>query len=167
MVVDRSSADPLSLLIALAPEPASPVPFLIASGFLVSFDVVVYNINQVSFRQAITPERDAGPDERDDAVHRLGHDPDRQIVGGILALDDRPARGALGRAAIWRSCFAFVPVAPGPVALRELPAGDGLAERLEPSTAQPVARVDRGRVSRRSSIGTWTPRSRATSIARS
>ena len=35
----------------------SPIPFLLAAGMIIGFVIVVYNINQVSFRQAITPER--------------------------------------------------------------------------------------------------------------
>ena len=72
------------LLIPLAPRD-NPVPFLIASGALGGFSTVVYNVNQVSLRQAITPERMQG---RMNATMRFivwGTIPIGSIVGGALA----------------------------------------------------------------------------------
>ncbi len=92
----------------------------------------LYNINQVSLRQAITPESNAGPDERDDAVHRLGHDPDRCDRRRLPRRGDRPSRDDLGRA---RSAglFVFLPVLLSPVrSLRRIP-------DLGPDDAEPVA----------------------------
>lgn len=72
------------LLVAIAPG-ESPVPFLIASGLLMGFGGVVYNINQVSFRQAITPRTMQG---RMNATMRFivwGTIPIGAIIGGIIA----------------------------------------------------------------------------------
>ncbi|MDF2694330.1 MAG: hypothetical protein K0S65_2713, partial [Labilithrix sp.] len=48
-----------AFLVPLAPQDF-PHPFLIAFGLISSFAIVVYNITQVSLRQAITPERIQG-----------------------------------------------------------------------------------------------------------
>ena len=72
------------LLIALAP-PEFPVPFLVAGAFLQGFEVVVYNINQLSFRQAITPTSMQG---RMNATMRFivwGTIPLGTIAGGVIA----------------------------------------------------------------------------------
>ncbi len=74
IILSMALAGPGTLLIAVAPT-ENPIPFLIGAGLLFGFAAMAYNINQVSFRQAITPRAHAGPDERHDAVHRLGHDP--------------------------------------------------------------------------------------------
>ncbi|MBD0329660.1 MAG: MFS transporter [Thermoleophilia bacterium] len=96
-----------SLLYALAPA-SSPIPFLIAAQVLVSFGIPVYNITQVSFRQAITPERLQG---RMNSVMRF-------IVWGVMPLGSL-AGGALAtaaglRTAIWvgaaGTSLAFLPV---------------------------------------------------------
>ena len=75
---------PATLLIAIAPV-ANPMPFLVASVALGSFTGLVYNINQVSFRQAITPERMQG---RMNATMRFlvwGTIPIGSVLSGILA----------------------------------------------------------------------------------
>ena len=75
---------PGNVLIAIAP-PAAAVPFLIAGVFLGSFSGVVYNINQVSLRQAITPERMQG---RMNATMRFlvwGTIPIGSLLAGALA----------------------------------------------------------------------------------
>ena len=75
---------PSYLLIAIAPVGAAE-PFLIASAALGGFGALVYNINQVSFRQAITPERMQG---RMNATMRFlvwGTIPIGSTVSGILA----------------------------------------------------------------------------------
>ncbi len=72
------------LLIALAPR-EFPVPFLVAGAFLQGFGIVVYNINQLSFRQAITPTSMQG---RMNATMRFivwGTIPLGTIVGGVIA----------------------------------------------------------------------------------
>ena len=71
------------LLIALAPAGA-PIPFLVLSGVLGGISQMVYNINQVSYRQAICPPRMQG---RMNATVRFlvwGTMPVGSIIGGIL-----------------------------------------------------------------------------------
>ena len=71
------------LLVAVAPA-AFPLPFLVAGGILGGIGMVVYNIAQVSLRQAITPERMQG---RMNAVMRFivwGTIPLGQLLGGAL-----------------------------------------------------------------------------------
>ncbi len=75
---------PSALLVAIAPAGGAE-PFLIASAALAGFSALVYNINQVSFRQAITPERIQG---RMNATMRFlvwGTMPIGSLIGGILA----------------------------------------------------------------------------------
>jgi MFS family permease len=113
------------ILIAIAPKEA-PIPFLVASGFLGGFSAVVYNINQVSFRQAITPTAMQG---RMNATMRFivwGTIPIGSIIGGAIAtafsVHTAIWVGALG------SFLAVVPLLITPVRhLREMPApaGDG------------------------------------------
>ena len=98
---------PPTLLAAVA-QPATAIPVLTASFFLGSFAGVVYNINQVSLRQAITPERIQG---RMNATMRFlvwGTIPIGQIIGGIVATAIG-ARGAVVVGGIL-GCFAFVPI---------------------------------------------------------
>ena len=120
IVVSMLIEAPALALIALAPA-ASPVPFLIVSGVIASFGVVVSNINQRSFRQAITPAAMQG---RMNATMRFvvwGTIPVGQLVGGIIAT------AVSLHAAIWvgavGSFVAVVPLLISPVrTLRELPA---------------------------------------------
>jgi len=111
---------PATLLAAFA-EPEDAIAILVASGFLTSFAGVTFNINQVSLRQAITPERIQG---RMNATMRFliwGTIPIGQIVGGILASTPLGARGALVVGGVL-SCFAFVPIMISTVpALRMIP----------------------------------------------
>ncbi|MDP8957148.1 MAG: MFS transporter [Actinomycetota bacterium] len=75
---------PSLLLIPLAPRSA-PFAFLVAAWFLGSFGSVVYNVNQVSLRQAITPDRMQG---RMNATVRFlvwGTMPIGAFIGGALA----------------------------------------------------------------------------------
>ena len=105
------SAFPL-VLVALAPREA-PAPFLVAGLALGTFTGVVYNVNQVSLRQAITPERMQG---RMNATMRFivwGTIPIGTLAGGILG-------GLIGlQATIWvagiGSFVGFLPVLFSPV----------------------------------------------------
>lgn len=75
---------PAMLLVPLAPQ-GFPEPFLILSFALTGFGAVVYNIQQVSLRQAITPERLQG---RMNSVMRFlvwGTIPLGSLTGGALA----------------------------------------------------------------------------------
>jgi MFS family permease len=70
-------------LVPLAPQ-ASPLPFLLASQVLVGMGQVVYNVSQVSLRQAITPDAMLG---RMNATMRFvvwGTMPLGAVIGGIL-----------------------------------------------------------------------------------
>ncbi len=109
---------------AMLPVPlatkSNPVPFLVVSAVVGGFAAVAYNITQVSFRQAICPERMQG---RMNAVIRFmvwGTMP----VGALLG-------GALGtwfglRTALWVAALGalltFLPILLSPVPrLREVP----------------------------------------------
>jgi MFS family permease len=107
-IVWSAFASPFALvLVALAPEEA-PVPLLIASGIIGAASAVIYNVNQVSLRQAITPERMQG---RMNATMRFivwGTIPIGSIAGGVLG-------GSIGlQATIWvgaiGSFLGFLPV---------------------------------------------------------
>jgi MFS family permease len=102
------------LLVPLAPQDANgAIPYLIVSGLIGGFGVVLYNVTQVSMRQAITPERLQG---RMNSVIRFivwGVMPIGQLTGGGLAtvFDLRTAIwvGAIGCALAW------VPLLIGPL----------------------------------------------------
>ena len=84
------------LLLAVAPT-SNPIPFLIAAQAISGMGVPIYNITQVSFRQAITPERIQG---RMNSVMRFivwGVMPLGALLGGALALVGQPALRDLGR----------------------------------------------------------------------
>jgi MFS family permease len=116
------------LLVPLAPE-SGPIPYLVVAQAIMSFGVVLYNVTQGSFRQAITPERLQG---RMNSVMRFmvwGVMPLGMLVGGTVAsvFDLRAAMwvGAIGMS------LAFLPVLLSPVrTLREMPeqVADPLAE---------------------------------------
>jgi len=108
-----------AILVPIAPVDGA-IPFLVASGALVGFANVVYNITQVSFRQAITPERMQG---RMNATMRFivwGTLPIGSLIGGVLAT-------TLGlHETLWvgtiLGLFAFLPVLLSPVrGLRDMP----------------------------------------------
>ena len=97
---------PPMLILAAAPAELA-VPMASASIFVAAFSGVVYNINQVSFRQAITPERMQG---RMNATMRFivwGTIPVGQIAGGLLG-------GIIGlHETIWVSgLLSFIPFLP-------------------------------------------------------
>jgi MFS family permease len=75
---------PSTLLIAFAPIGDAAIPFLVASVLVGGFSIVVYNIVQVSYRQAICPPRLQG---RMNSVMRFlvwGTIPIGALVGGAL-----------------------------------------------------------------------------------
>ncbi len=93
--------------VALAPREA-PVPWIIAGFFIGAATAVIYNVNQVSLRQAITPERMLG---RMNATMRFivwGTIPIGALAGGILGevigLHNTIWVGAIG------SFLGFLPV---------------------------------------------------------
>jgi MFS family permease len=108
-----------AILVPMAPV-SDPIPWLLLSGATVGFANVVYNITQVSFRQAITPERMQG---RMNATMRFivwGTMPIGSIIGGVLAT-------TIGlHETLWAGTilglFAFLPALLSPVrTLREMP----------------------------------------------
>ena len=113
------------LLIPLAPTHLA-FPALVAAMMLGGFGSVVYNITQVSLRQAITPHRIQG---RMNSVMRFlvwGTIPLGSLVGGGLAstigLRATLVVSALGGA------LAFIPIALSPIpALREFPESEDLS----------------------------------------
>jgi MFS family permease len=107
------------LLLAVAPA-SNPIPFLVVAQAISSMGIPIYNITQLSFRQAITPERLQG---RMNSVMRF-------IVWGVMPLGALLG-GALAtwfglRSAIWVGAIgmslAVLPVLLSPVrTLREMP----------------------------------------------
>jgi MFS family permease len=132
------------LLVPLAPQNAhDAVPFLVASVLIVGFGVVLYNVTQVSMRQAITPERLQG--RMNSSI--------RFIVWGVMPLG-LLAGGALAtsfslRTAIWvgaiGNSLSWLPLVIGPVkSLREVPEieqepplGESEAQALVPGPPLP------------------------------
>jgi MFS family permease len=91
---------PTILLVALAPTGNGAIPVLVVAQVVFSFCVVVYNIVQVSYRQAICPPRLQG---RMNSVMRFivwGTIPIGGLIGGVLAstvgLRQTIAVGAIG-----------------------------------------------------------------------
>jgi MFS family permease len=133
---------PASLLVPFAPK-SFPLPFLVASGALMGFGAVVYNIQQVSLRQWICPERLQG---RMNASMRFlvwGTMPLGSLTGGTLAatIGLRPTLfvGAIG------AFSSALPIALSPIrSLREFPEpeADPLLQHepgLVPELAGPAA----------------------------
>jgi len=113
------TSGPAGLLIAIAPADFA-VPFVAASVFLGGLGNAIYNINQVSLRQAITPERMQG---RMNATMRFivwGTIPIGSILGGalggLIGLHETIWIGAIG------GIFVFLPLLFSPVRrLRTIP----------------------------------------------
>jgi MFS family permease len=83
-ILGAALSGPAALIIALTPV-SFPVPSLVAGSILGGWGAVVYNINQVSLRQAITPERMQG---RMNSVMRFlvwGPIPLGALAGGGIA----------------------------------------------------------------------------------
>nr|MBA3434067.1 MFS transporter [Actinomycetota bacterium] len=75
---------PATILAAFAPAGNAAVPFLLASQLMLAFVIVIYNIIQLSYRQAICPERLQG---RMNSVMRFivwGTIPIGTLAGGAL-----------------------------------------------------------------------------------
>jgi MFS family permease len=119
------------LLVPLAPQNANDAfVFIVVAETILAYGVVLYNVTQVSMRQAITPERLQG---RMNSVMRFivwGVMPLGTLLGGTVAtaVDLRAAiwAGAAGTAVAW------VPLLLGPIwSLREVPSAEEEApERL-------------------------------------
>ncbi|MGH3488672.1 MAG: MFS transporter [Actinopolymorphaceae bacterium] len=112
-------SSPFALLAPLA-EPGWRVWLAAAGGGVFAVGVVVYNVTQVSFRQAVTPDRLLG---RMNATMRFlvwGTQPIGAILGGVLG-SVLGARTTLVIGAVGGS-LAFLPVLLSPLrTMRELP----------------------------------------------
>jgi MFS family permease len=76
---------PAMLLIAIAPKGVAALPFLVTGMLVFGISVVIYNIVQVSYRQAVCPPRLQG---RMNSVMRFivwGTIPLGSLAGGVLA----------------------------------------------------------------------------------
>jgi MFS family permease len=111
---------PMFLLIPFAPHGNAAIPFLAVASIVGGFAGVVYNVAQVSLRQAITPARIQG---RMNSVMRFivwGAIPLGSLAGGGLAtaigVKEALIAGGIG------TCLSFLPVLFSPVRdVREIP----------------------------------------------
>ena len=99
-IVSAMLFGPATLLVAFAPTGDAAIPFLVLAQLLFGFSVVVYNIVQVSYRQAICPPRLQG---RMNSVMRFivwGTIPLGALTGGALGslvgLRETMVIGAIG-----------------------------------------------------------------------
>jgi MFS family permease len=104
---------PMFLLVPFAPHGNAALTLLVPAFLLGGFSNVIYNVTQVSLRQAITPERIQG---RMNSVMRFivwGTIPLGSLLGGLLAsrigLKETLIVGGAG------SCLSFLPVLFSPV----------------------------------------------------
>jgi MFS family permease len=126
IVLSATIFGPAWLLVPLA-APTFPYPFLIAAMLIGSFGGVIYNVNQVGLRQAITPLRMQG---RMNATMRFmvwGTIPIGSFMGGVLGntIGLRPTLwvGAIG------GCLTFLPVLFSPVrSLERIPTRGEMVE---------------------------------------
>jgi MFS family permease len=136
-IVVAAAFGPATLLVAFAPEGNGAIPFLVAAQLVFFFTVVVYNIVQVSYRQAICPPRLQG---RMNSVMRFivwGTIPPGTLAGGALGswvgLRETIVVGAIGGG----SAFLWILFSPQRH-LREMP--EPIAEE-EPVPAEAVPAV--------------------------
>jgi predicted MFS family arabinose efflux permease len=117
---------PFTLLMPLVAEPGWRLWLAAALWAVVGYGVVVYNVTQVSFRQALTPDQLLG---RMNATMRFivwGALPLGAFVGGVLG-EWLGVRAALLVAALGGS-LAFLPVLLSPLrTMRTLPTAPGVA----------------------------------------
>jgi MFS family permease len=111
---------PMFLLVPFAPHGNAALTFLVPAFVLGGFSNVIYNVTQVSLRQAITPARIQG---RMNSVMRFivwGAIPLGALIGGLLAsrigVKETLIVGGIG------CCLPFLPVLFSPVrGIREMP----------------------------------------------
>jgi MFS family permease len=111
---------PMFLVIPFAPEGNAALAFIIPAFIVGGLSNVIYNVTQVSLRQAITPERIQG---RMNSVMRFivwGTIPLGSLIGGVLAskigVKETLIVGGVG------SCLPFLPVLFSPVRdVKEMP----------------------------------------------
>ncbi|CAN5282329.1 MFS transporter [soil metagenome] len=138
---------PATLLIAFAPTGNAAIPFIVAAGLMSGFSIVVYNIVQVSYRQAICPPRLQG---RMNSVMRFivwGTIPIGTLAGGALGswigLRETIVIGGLGGslAVLW---IVFSPqrqLRDMPEPIEEEPRSTELGAAL-PGVADPLSPTD-------------------------
>jgi MFS family permease len=138
---------PAMLLIAFAPAGNAAIPFLVAAQLVLGFSIVVYNIIQVSYRQAICPPRLQG---RMNSVMRFivwGTIPIGALLGGALGtwlgLRETIVVGAIGAstAVLW---IVFSPqrhLREMPEPVEDEPRTDELGA-LRPAVADPLSPAD-------------------------
>jgi len=120
IIVSSVIGGPMFLLIPFAPEGNAALLWLIPVFIVGGMTNVIYNVTQISLRQAITPERLQG---RMNSVMRFivwGTIPLGSIIGGALAsqigLKQTLIVGGVG------CCLPFLPVLFSPVrSIREMP----------------------------------------------
>ena len=106
-ILGASLTGPAALLVPFAPKHHLAIPFLAASGVIMSFGAVVYNIQQVSLRQAITPERLQGRMNASMRFFVWGTMPLGSLVGGALA-----SAFSVHLAILVGACICFVSTLP-------------------------------------------------------
>ena len=84
-IVMAAAFGPSFLLFAVAPEGNAAIPYLVAGNLVFGFTVVVYNIAQVSYRQAICPSRLQGRMNSTMRFMVWGTIPLGTLLGGALA----------------------------------------------------------------------------------
>jgi MFS family permease len=142
-IVMASVFGPSFLLVAFAPAGDAAIPFLVVAQLFFGFSVVVYNIAQVSYRQAICPPRLQG---RMNSVMRFmvwGTIPIGTLAGGVLAtwvgLRETILIGAIGGG----SAFLWLLLSPQrhlhemPEPIEDEPVGSDLAPEV-PGIGDPL-----------------------------
>jgi MFS family permease len=132
-ILGAAITGPGMILSALAPRSA-PLPFILTSGAVASFGAVVYNIQQVSLRQLITPQRLQG---RMTAVMRFlvwGTIPLGSLTGGalgsVIGLRATLVVGAIG------TCTSVIPIVLSPTRrLMDFPEAEPDVAPFEPDVA--------------------------------
>ena len=84
-ILGASLTGPACLIVPFSPHQGWAIPVLGVSGAIMGFGAVVYNIQQVSLRQAITPERLQGRMNASMRFFVWGTIPLGSLVGGALA----------------------------------------------------------------------------------
>jgi MFS family permease len=120
------------ILIPLAPQDKyRAIPFLVAAELVIGASIVIYNVNQLSLRQALCPERLQG---RMNAVMRFlvwGTIPLGSLVGGGLA-------STIGlRPTIWVGVLGSM-LAALPVALSPVRSVERIPEQVEEAVFEPL-----------------------------
>jgi MFS family permease len=132
-IVWAQAASIVGILIPLAPQDKyRAIPYLVVAEFVIAAAVVIYNVNQLSLRQALCPERLQG---RMNAVMRFlvwGTIPLGNLIGGALAT-------TVGlRTTIWIGVLGSM-LGTLPVALSPVRSVERIPEQVEePSVFEPL-----------------------------